>query len=85
MFGFLMLLEFISYGNYYLLGKCYFFFPHQQKIHNFLSLIGHAFSYSSNAILVDDTMVQNEEVVDIKCGTEIIPGPDREGQQLFTL
>ncbi|KAK9231584.1 hypothetical protein WN943_021822 [Citrus x changshan-huyou] len=48
------------------------------KIHNFLSLIGHAFSYSSNAILVDDTMVQNEEVVDIKCGTEIIPGPDRE-------
>ncbi|KAH9664659.1 RING-type domain-containing protein [Citrus sinensis] len=33
---------------------------------------------SSNAILVDDTMVQNEEVVDIKCGTEIIPGPDRE-------
>lgn len=26
MFGFLMLLECISYGNYCLLGKCYFFF-----------------------------------------------------------
>ncbi|KAJ4715121.1 E3 ubiquitin-protein ligase CHFR [Melia azedarach] len=34
---------------------------------------------SSNAILVDETVVQNEEVVDIKCGTEIIPGPNREG------
>ncbi|KAH9713055.1 RING-type domain-containing protein [Citrus sinensis] len=38
---------------------------------------------SSNAILVDDTIVQNEEVVDIKCGTEIIPGPDREVLLLF--
>ncbi|KAJ0040824.1 hypothetical protein Pint_27544 [Pistacia integerrima] len=34
---------------------------------------------SSNAILVDEAIVQNEEVVDITCGTEIIPGPDRVG------
>ncbi|KAL5753441.1 hypothetical protein ACOSP7_023621 [Xanthoceras sorbifolium] len=34
---------------------------------------------SSNAILVDGIVVHNEDVVDIKSGTEIILGPDREG------
>ncbi|XP_021903881.1 DNA repair protein RAD5-like, partial [Carica papaya] len=32
----------------------------------------------SNVILVDGAVIQNEGVVDIKCGTEIILGPDRE-------
>ncbi|KAF3444228.1 hypothetical protein FNV43_RR13918 [Rhamnella rubrinervis] len=34
---------------------------------------------SSNTILADNAIVQNEESVVIKCGTDIIPGPDREG------
>ncbi|XP_044469357.1 E3 ubiquitin-protein ligase CHFR-like isoform X2 [Mangifera indica] len=34
---------------------------------------------SSNAILVDEAVVQNGEVVDISSGSEIIPAPDRVG------
>lgn len=35
--------------------------------------------YSSYTILADDAAIQNEETAIIKCGSEIIPGPDREG------
>lgn len=35
--------------------------------------------YSSNAILVNEAIVQNEDTIVIKCGSEIVPGPDREG------
>lgn len=38
------------------------------------------FWYSSNAILVDEAVVQNGEVVDISSGSEIIPAPDRVGK-----
>ncbi|XP_017969365.1 PREDICTED: E3 ubiquitin-protein ligase CHFR [Theobroma cacao] len=34
---------------------------------------------SSNDMLVDDAVVQREDVVEIKCGTEIVLGPNREG------
>ncbi|XP_011007995.1 PREDICTED: E3 ubiquitin-protein ligase CHFR [Populus euphratica] len=34
---------------------------------------------SSNTILVDEVTVQNEDNVVINCGSEIIPGPAREG------
>lgn len=34
---------------------------------------------SSNTILVDEATVQNEDDVVINCGSEIIPGPAREG------
>ncbi|XVE83495.1 hypothetical protein DITRI_Ditri16bG0092400 [Diplodiscus trichospermus] len=34
---------------------------------------------SLNDILVDDAVVQKEDVVEIKCGTEIVLGPKREG------
>lgn len=34
---------------------------------------------SSNAILVNEAVVQNEDTIVIKCGSEIVPGPDREG------
>ncbi|KAK9293319.1 hypothetical protein L1049_021311 [Liquidambar formosana] len=34
---------------------------------------------SSNTIIVDEDDVQNEDDVVIKCGSEIIPGPNREG------
>ncbi|XP_015879649.2 uncharacterized protein LOC107415772 isoform X1 [Ziziphus jujuba] len=34
---------------------------------------------SSYTILADDAAIQNEETAIIKCGSEIIPGPDREG------
>ncbi|KAM7256459.1 hypothetical protein ACFE04_012200 [Oxalis oulophora] len=34
---------------------------------------------SANAILVDEAVVQSGEIVDVKCGTEIIPGPVKEG------
>ena len=43
------------------------------------------FWYSSNTILVDEATVQNEDDVVINCGSEIIPGPAREGQKFFTL
>ncbi|CAK7328560.1 unnamed protein product [Dovyalis caffra] len=33
---------------------------------------------SSNTILVDEATVQNEDDIVINCGSEIIPGPDRE-------
>ena len=35
---------------------------------------------SSNDMLVDDAVVQREDVAEIKCGTEIVLGPNREGQ-----
>ncbi|XP_041008134.1 E3 ubiquitin-protein ligase CHFR [Juglans microcarpa x Juglans regia] len=34
---------------------------------------------SSHTILVNETVVHDEDTIVIKCGTEIIPGPDREG------
>ncbi|GKV49101.1 hypothetical protein SLEP1_g55868 [Rubroshorea leprosula] len=34
---------------------------------------------SSNLILVDEVVVQSEDVVDIKCGAEVIAGPNKEG------
>ncbi|XWS44592.1 hypothetical protein CRYUN_Cryun15aG0060500 [Craigia yunnanensis] len=34
---------------------------------------------SSNDMLVDDAVVQREDVAEIKCGTEIVLGPNREG------
>ncbi|KAL5573625.1 hypothetical protein UlMin_023222 [Ulmus minor] len=34
---------------------------------------------SSNTILTDEAVVPNEDTVVLKCGSEIIPGPDREG------
>ncbi|XP_024928092.1 uncharacterized protein LOC107415772 isoform X4 [Ziziphus jujuba] len=37
------------------------------------------FAQSSYTILADDAAIQNEETAIIKCGSEIIPGPDREG------
>lgn len=40
--------------------------------------------YSSNAILVNEAVVQNEDTIVIKCGSEIVPGPDREGQYPFS-
>ncbi|PON35603.1 43kDa postsynaptic protein [Parasponia andersonii] len=37
------------------------------------------YNQSSNTILADETLIQNEDSVVIKCGSEIIPGPIREG------
>lgn len=34
---------------------------------------------SSHIILVNEAAVQNEDTIVIECGSEIIPGPDREG------
>ncbi|GMN27030.1 hypothetical protein TIFTF001_001504 [Ficus carica] len=34
---------------------------------------------SSRTILADEAVVENGDTVDIKCGSEIIPGPEREG------
>lgn len=41
--------------------------------------------YSSHTIIADDAAVQNEETAIIKCGSEIIPGSNREGQHLSAL
>lgn len=35
---------------------------------------------SSDDMLVDDAVVRREDVVEIKCGTEIVLGLNREGQ-----
>ncbi|EXB64082.1 E3 ubiquitin-protein ligase CHFR [Morus notabilis] len=34
---------------------------------------------SSTAILADEAVIHNGDTIDIRCGSEIIPGPDREG------
>lgn len=47
----------------------------------FILFSTYALSYcSSNDILVDDAVVRREDVVEIKCGTEMVLGPNREGQ-----
>jgi hypothetical protein len=36
-------------------------------------------------MLVGEAVVQNGDAIVIKCGSEIFPGPDREGQYLLSL
>ncbi|GAV74000.1 zf-C3HC4_2 domain-containing protein [Cephalotus follicularis] len=38
---------------------------------------------SSNALLVDEAIVQNDDVIDIQCGSEIILGPAGEGYMIY--
>jgi hypothetical protein len=41
--------------------------------------VSHIYAGSSNTILVDGAEVGNGDTAVIKDGSEIIPGPDREG------